>query len=151
MMKSIVIGVWACLITLAASYETSSMRIARANHPVDAAVSASEARKTKEINVPIVRQGAVKGYVVVQFTYVVNLGVAKATSIPPDAFVVDEAFRYLYDDESIDFSHLEKLDLGKMTRTLVQKVNARMKAEILTDIAVQECTFVASAEAKTRL
>ena len=37
----------------------------------------SETRKTKEINMPIIRDGAVKGYVVTQLSYVVDVAVAK--------------------------------------------------------------------------
>ena len=33
MMKTLLVGVWACLIALAASYETSSVMRARANRP----------------------------------------------------------------------------------------------------------------------
>jgi hypothetical protein len=151
MIKTLFVGVWACLITLAASYEASSLMRARANRPAVAAASASEPRKSKEINVPIIRDGAVKGYVVAQFSYVVDLTVAKNLPVPPEAIFVDETFRYIYDDEKIDFVHLDKLELNKLTTTLMQKVNARMKADVITDIGVIECTYLLNSEAKPKL
>ncbi len=148
MMKTLFIGVWGCLIALAASYETSSVMRARANRPVQIVVAASEPRKSKEINVPIIRDGMVKGYVVAQFSYVVDLAVLKTLPVPPEAIFVDETFRYIYDDEKIDFTHMDKLELSKLTSTLMQKVNARMKADVITDVGVIECSFLLNTEAK---
>ena len=71
--------------------------------------------------------------------------------MPPDAFIVDEAFRYVYDDPSIDFDHLETFDLTKMTKALIKNVNARLGADVITDIGIQEFTFLTVAQAKARL
>ena len=151
MMKTLFVGVWACLIALAASYETSSVMRARANRPAQSAVIASEPRKSKEINVPIIRDGMVKGYVVAQFSYVVDLTVLKTLPVPPEAILIDESFRYIYDDEKIDFTHLDKIGLSKLTSILMQKVNERMKADVITDIGVIECTYLLNSEAKPKL
>ena len=151
MIKTLFVGVWGCLIALAASYETSSVMRARANRPAQIAATASEPRKSKEINVPIIRDGMVKGYVVAQFSYVVDLAVLKTLPVPPEAILIDESFRYIYDDEKIDFVHLDKLELNKLTTTLMQKVNARMKADVITDIGVIECTYLLNSEAKPKL
>jgi hypothetical protein len=56
--------------------------------------------------VPIIRDGTVKGYVVAQFSYVVDLAVVKTLPVPPEAIFVDEGFRYIYNDEKIDFTHM---------------------------------------------
>lgn len=151
MIKTLFIGVWACLVALAASYGVSSLVQARANQPAQAPVAASQVRKTKEINIPIIRDGAVKGYVVTQLSYVVDLVAEKKVTTPPDAFVIDEAFRYVYSDEKIDFAHLDKLELDKMTKTLIERVNTRMKADVLTEMGILECNFFLAAEAKNKL
>jgi hypothetical protein len=151
MIKTLFIGVWACLITLAASYETTSLMRARAARPTLAALGAVETRKSKEMNVPIIRDGMVKGYVVAQFSYVVDLAVANTLPIPPDAVFVDEAFRYIYDDDKVDFPHLEKIELGKLAATVMQKVNERMKARVIADVGVVECTYLLNTEAKSKL
>lgn len=151
MMKTLIVGSWACLITVAADFGATSLMQTRANRAALPPVVASEVRKTKEINIPIIRDGAVKGYVVTQLSYVVDLGVEKKLATPPDAFVVDEAFRYVYGDEKIDFGHLDKLELNKMTRDLIQKINSRMKADVVTEMGILECNFFLTAEAKTKM
>ncbi len=151
MMKTVFIGLWACLITVAASYGMTSVMQARANREAQPPVAASQVRKTKEINIPIIRDGAVKGYVVTQLSYVVDLVVEQKLATPPDVFIVDEAFRYIYSDEKIDFAHLEKVELDKMTRALIPKVNARMKADVVTEMGILECNFFLAAEAKSKI
>ena len=151
MIKTLVVGLWACLITLAAAYGVQRVMLAKANAPPQIASSTLEARKSKEINVPVIRDGVIKGYVVAQFSYVVDLAVAKKLTVDPDPFVVDEAFRYLFDDDKIDFTHMEKIDLDKMLQTLIARANARTKSTVIQDMGVIECNFVLNAEAKTNL
>jgi hypothetical protein len=124
---------------------------ARANRPSPAEIAAYETRKTKEINVPIIRDGAVKGYVVIQLSYVVDLAVAKTLPVAPDPFVVDEAFQYIYGDDKIDFSQLDRLELDKMTQALIGRVNARVRANVITEMGVLECNFLVNNEAKPKL
>jgi hypothetical protein len=150
MIRIIMIGFWACLTTLAAVYATTHFR-AMAAHPAVEAKAPTELKKTKEFNVPKIRDGVVKGYIVAQLSYVVDNSAAAKAPLPPDAFIVDEAFRYVYDDPSIDFDHLETFDLTKMTKALVKKVNARLGADVITDIGIQEFTFLTVAQAKARL
>ena len=142
MIRLILIGMWASLITIASSYGVNYIRREQEKGTVAAATPPLETRKTKEINVPKVRDGVVKGYVVMQFSYVVDVAAMKSSSISPDAFVVDEAFRYVYNDDSIDFKRLEKVDLHALAATVIKNVNARLRAEILKDIAFDEFTFM---------
>lgn len=150
MIKTLFVGVWACLVALAASYGTTFWTNARASKPATAAIAASETRKTKEINVPIIRDGAVKGYVVTQLFYVVDPAVARTLPVPPDAFVADETFQYIYNDEAIDFAHLDRLGLDRMVQALIPKINARMKAGVITDMGVLECNFLLNAETRAK-
>jgi hypothetical protein len=151
MIRIIMIGFWACLTTLAAGYATTHFRAMAARPAVVEANAPKEVKKTKEFNVPKIRDGVVKGYIVAQLSYVVDNAAAAKAPLPPDAFIVDEAFRYVYDDPSIDFDHLETFDLTKMTKALVKNVDARLGADVITDIGIQEFTFLTVAQAKARL
>jgi len=150
MIKIVLIGFWACLMTLAAGYAVGHLREG-AGKPAAVATTAREAKKTKEISVPKIRDGAVKGYVVAQLSYVVDSEAAKKSPVPADAFVVDETFRYIYDDNSIDFDHLETFDIDKMTKALVKNVNARMNGDVVVDLGIQEFTFLTTTQAKQHL
>jgi hypothetical protein len=146
--RLILIGVWASLITIASNYGAAYFRQAYFSKEATAPAPVLETRKIKELNVPKLRDGVVKGYVVLRFSYIVDTAALKKAPLSPDAFVVDEAFRYIYDDESIDFARLEKVDLRALAASIVKNVNARLKAEVVTDIAFDEFTFMGYTEAK---
>jgi len=141
-------GVWAILITVGSGYGFHYFRRAPQTFGASSA-AALEARKTREMNIPKIRNGAIQGYAVAQLSYVVDSVVEKKAGLPSDVFVADETFRLIYDDESIDFTRLEKVDLNALARALVKNVNARLKAEVVKDIAIQEFTFLPFAESKT--
>jgi hypothetical protein len=151
MIKIILVGFWACLITLAAGYAASHLREAATKPAVVVSSDTRELRKTKEINVPKIRDGVVKGYIVAELSYVVDPVAMRKSPVPPDAFIVDEAFRYIYDDKTIDFDHLDTFDLDKMTKILIKNVNARLSADVVVDLGIQEFTFLTAAQAKQRL
>jgi hypothetical protein len=83
-------------------------------------------------------------------SYTVDLGALKAAAMAPDSILVDEAFRYVYNDDTIDFDHLDRFDLAKMSKALVQAVNARVKAEVVVDVGVQEFTYAPISETRGR-
>jgi hypothetical protein len=153
MIRIIMIGFWACLATLAAGYAMTHVRAMEAKPAVAAAdaAAAHEMKKTKEIDVPKIRDGAVKGYIVAQFSYVVDDALAKAAPISPDDYIVEEAFQYIFSDPEIDFDHLETFDLKKMTDALTKAVNARLKAEVVSSIGIQQFSFLTATQAKKRL
>ena len=146
MIKMIVAAIWCSAMVAAGGFGADyvmKMKAAKENAKPEIAL---ETRKTRELNVPIIRDGGVKGYVVVQLNYVVDLEVAKKLPAAPDPFVIDETFQYIYGDEKIDFAHLDKLDLGKMTEALIQRVNTRLRANVITDMGVIECNFLVNSE-----
>jgi hypothetical protein len=147
MIKTLFVAIWACLILIGASFGASYIvKLKAGADKAKPEAAAFETRKSREVSVPIIRDGGVKGYVVVQLNYVVDLEAAKSLPAPPEAFVVDETFQFVYGDEKIDFSHLDKLDLGKMTETLIQRVNTRLRSNVITDMGIIECNFLVNSE-----
>ncbi len=147
MIKTLLVAIWCCGALLGAHVgATYVMKMQQAKKDSPADNSAFETRKSRELSIPIIRDGAVKGYVVVQLNYVVDLEAAKKLQAPPEAFVVDETFQLIYGDEKIDFSHLDRLDLGRMTETLIQRVNTRLRANVITDMGVIEMNFLINNE-----
>ena len=71
----------------------------------------------------------------------VDVVAMKKAEMAPDSILVDEAFRYVYGDDTIDFDHLDRFDFAKMSKALIRSVNARVKGETLVDVGVQEFTY----------
>ena len=141
MMKALLFGVVAVAAVIAGEMGTDKVFAMRETRSTWVATRTTEARKTHEINVPRIKDGAIKGYAVMLLNYTVDLSALKTAALPPDAILVDEAFRYVYNDDTIDFDHLDRFDFAKMSKALVGAINARVKSDVVVDVGVQEFTY----------
>jgi hypothetical protein len=83
-------------------------------------------------------------------SYTVDLSALKTAAMAPDSILVDEAFRYVYNDDTIDFDHLDRFDFVKMSKALVAAINARVKSDVVVDVGVQEFTYEPVSETRGR-
>jgi hypothetical protein len=146
MMRLIASCVWIIVVTSASGYVSSTWRSWGAESGTPGRKSGNLERiKTMPINVPMIANGDVEGYIVAQFVYLADTRKLRELSISPDDFITDEAFRTLYSSE-VDFNHLQKYDLERLTKILVQKINQRMGMKIIKDVLVEEFTYVSKRE-----
>ena len=150
MMKAVLIGLAATAAAIAAEVGTDKVLALREAHSAAGARRSTEARKTHEINVPRIKDGAVKGYAVMLLSYTVDMNALRTAAMAPDSILVDEAFRYVYNDDTIDFDHLDRFDLAKMSKALVRAVNARVKGDVVVDVGVQEFTYAPISDTRGR-
>ena len=150
MIKAVVIGLAASAAAIAAQVGTDKVLAMREARSAASTGRTTETRKTHEINVPRIKDGAVKGYAVMLLSYTVDLGALKTAAMAPDSILVDEAFRYVYDDDTIDFDHLDRFDLAKMSKALIRSVNARVKGDVLVDVGVEEFTYAPISDTRQR-
>ncbi len=150
MIRSLFVALIACAAAIAGEIGARQAIVysqQRAAAPVE---RATETRKTHEINVPRIKDGAVKGYAVLLLSYTIDLGALKKASMAPDSILVDEAFRYVYNDDTIDFDHLDRFDLAKMSKALARSVNERVRGEVVVDVGVEEFTYGAIGDTRAR-
>jgi flagellar basal body-associated protein FliL len=143
MIKLIASCVWICLLTSAAAYAAIFLSGYHAAAPPPKEQSSSPAMEFKKlpaISIPMIADGAVQGYVVAELGYTYDQNVK--APIPPDAYLLDETFRKVYSDTTLDFRHLEKYDVNAMTRDLARRVNQRLHAAVVKDVLVQALNFV---------
>ena len=142
MMRLIASCVWIIVVTSASAYVSNTWRFRGAESETPERKSGNlEHIKTVPINVPMIANGNVEGYIVAQFIYLADTRKLRELSVPPDDFITDEAFRALYSGE-VDFNHLQKYDLQGLTKVLAQKINQRLGMEIIKDVLVEEFTYV---------
>lgn len=151
MLKLILAGVWSCFVALGSVYATQEIRSRKSAHPAAPAAAALEPRKTREINVPKIADGAIKGYVVVSFAYIVDPASLDRSRAPPDAYVVEEAFRAIYDDDTIDFSRPKKYDFKILTDAIRKNINARLKSDVIVDVMLQELHFIPGSDVRQKI
>lgn len=150
MIKLIGVGVWACIVTLGASYLTVSWQSARATPPpAHAPTTAIETIKTRMISVPIIRDGALQGYVVAQFSFTVDSKTLKTAVLKPDLVLVDEAFKEIYGEDNLDFRKLQKQDLAGLSKRIVEGANKRLGARMIEDAFLQELNYISKDRARS--
>ena len=143
MIRILLAGIWICLVTLIAAYAGVSMNAAApASDKPDEFFGGLDYAKTEIISVPVIDEGDVQGYVIAQFVYTIDVKIKKKLSVPPDVFILDGAFRTIYENSEPDFKNLGKEDLDTLTATIRNKVNERFRAELVSDILIEIFNFV---------
>lgn len=150
MIKIIVAGVWALVVALGASFLAVSWQGGAATPPAQAAKANDkgghggglETVRTRMISVPVIRSGGVQGYVMAQFTFSGEAKALKYLPVKADVVVIDEAFKAIYSEDSIDFRNLKKQDLPDLGKRITEAANKRFGSHIIADIFVQELNYV---------
>lgn len=147
MIKFLFVGLWGSLAALGADYAAGrwfagQTIAARA----DAKAASIEQRKLAPMNVPVVKDGEIQGYVIVQLAYTVDPKALKPGAAPPDAYLVDEAFRAIYSDDKLDFRRLEKYDAAKLTQLVFERVRVRLGNDAVKEVLVHDLNFVSKGD-----
>jgi hypothetical protein len=143
MMKPLIIGVWACIASLAGAYGGVYWRT-HANDPASKGAHEEnlETRKIKPITVPIIAKGVVKGYILAEFSLVSPKGDPHAKTLDPEGYFLDEAYRLIYAATDTDFTRVQTSDLAEMTRRITENVNRRLGREVVKEALVANFGFI---------
>ena len=147
MIRLVLAGLWVCILTAGTSYGVAYWKENGTLLPAkDEYLDGLQYQKTRALSVPMVEGGNVQGYIVARFVYTVEAKVMHQLNVPPEPFVVDEAFRRIYADDKLDFRKLARYDLSILTTSIKQRVNQRMQADIVQDVLVEDFNYVSKEE-----
>lgn len=141
-MKLLLAGLWVTFVALGTAYGVAVSLPAPGDGAEKPAAVALQSQKTRVINVPVVIEGAVRGFVAVQFVFTIDGAALKALPVPPEVYLLDEAFRTIYSDSGLDPRHVEKYDLQKLTAHLVDSVNGRLGAPLVKDVLIENFSYI---------
>jgi hypothetical protein len=147
MIRLVLAGLWVCILTAGTSYAVAYWKEnGSALSAKDEYLEGLQHLKTRVLSVPMVENGAVQGYIVARFAYTVEAKTMHQLAVPPEPYVVDEAFRRIYADERLDSRKLARYDLSILTAAIKQRVNERMQAEIVQDVLIEDFNYVSREE-----
>ena len=147
MIKILAVALWASLVSLLASSASGHWQAAREKSPLTANARSYEFHKTRVINVPVVSDGVLEGYVIVQFLYAIDARAADTLNVSPDAFLMDHAFRTLYGYPRLDFRHLEKYDMSGLTAELKTVLNQKLGEGMVSEVLIQDFSYMSREQA----
>jgi len=143
MFRILFVGLWACLISLGATYGGAYWRSHQSSDHGEQHAEKLDVRKLKALTVPVISDGVLKGYVSAEFSFVGPHADKHEHSLDPESFFMDEAFRVIYSDSKIDFSDIQKADLNALTSQITANVNQRMGKQVIKETLVGNFSFVA--------
>jgi hypothetical protein len=95
MLKLTISCLWVCVVTLASAYTMVTIKSRQAEVAAKAEIENINYEKTRPMNVPMIANGAVQGYIVMEFSYTADLHEGTESKLPIEAFIIDEAFKTL--------------------------------------------------------
>lgn len=145
MVKTILIAIWVCVVMAGSVY--AAVMFGGGGAPKQEATAEEffgglDYVKTDIISVPIISDGKIGGYVVAQFVFTVDGTILRKLSVPPNLFIVDEAFRALFAGEVIEFKNMKKYDLDGLKTNIAKNVNMRFKSELVRDVLIERLNFI---------
>ncbi|MCP3464128.1 MULTISPECIES: hypothetical protein [unclassified Bradyrhizobium] len=146
MIRLLLTGLWVCVLTAGGSYAVAYWKENGGLIHKDEYLDGLQYQKTRALSVPMVENGSVQGYIVARFVYTVEARTMHQLTVPPDPFVIDEAFRKIYADDRLDFRKLARYDLSILTAAIKQRVNERMQADVIQDVLVEDFNYVSREE-----
>jgi hypothetical protein len=142
MIKNVMAGFWVCAVTLASCYAAVTWVVGKEPTVDKGGYEGLQYKKLPAMNIPIIADGAVQGYVIANLVFTADAKTLREIAIPPEAFVQDEVFRYVYADETLDFRKLSRYNVNNMISSVREKINKRLGAEIVKEILVENFNFV---------
>ncbi|MCB8823462.1 hypothetical protein [Microvirga rosea] len=142
MARILVTGFWICAITLLSCYGAVYWGTGLKDTKRDEYLEGLEYQKVRAVNVPIIAEGAVQGYVIANLVFTADAKTLRSMSVPVENFVIDETFRQVYSDEKLDFRKLSKYDVPTLLANIKRRVNERIGSDIIKDVLVENFNFV---------
>lgn len=105
-----------------------------------------EILKLDSINVPVIVDSQVTGYVIAQLSFLFDPDKAKRLPIPLEIFVAGETYAFLYDRRGQDALKRNASHLGKAMDELRSTINARYSIDAVRAIEVKQLDFLTKDE-----
>lgn len=145
-MRPLLIGGWVAVLALGACYAAASYALGGGvNSPGkgdERLIVGLQYKKVPVVNVPVIAEGTVKGYVVANVVFTGDADTMRALPVPVEVFVRDEMFRYLYNDPRFNFEKLSKYDVDGMIAGVRANVNRRLGGDVVREILLESINFL---------
>jgi hypothetical protein len=138
----ILLSIVACLSTVGGVYGAVTWKTAAAANAGKDEQPKLQIMKTPMVSVPILSDGEVLGYVVTRLKFAADTKLLKTSSIQPEAFVADEAFRLIYETTPKDIKSGRKQALKELSAGIIAGTNKRLGRDVVKDVMVNSWTYL---------
>ena len=144
------LGVWIAIVTSGATYLSATMMVpspetAGNGHPK----LGLEEITADMTSVPMVRGGAIIGYVIIQLSFEADRAKLAKLKLDPKPYLTDAAFRTVYSNTQTDFTRLHGNDIDALTAAIATTANASIGADLVKSVLIQQLNYVRKEDIRT--
>lgn len=150
MIKLILTGVWICVITLASVYFSMQMAAAPRVDEDAARAAALELIKGTQTTIPVIRDGAVKGYFLTRVSFTADGDLAAKQVVPIGETITDELYTLLVGERMVDIENLDRFDVEAFRTKIRDGLNTRFGEPIIDRVLVEQIDYIAKAEVNSK-
>ncbi len=150
MLKLVAIGFWIIAVTAGATF--GSVYIAKSSGQTEAEEEPDlgvEELKSEMTSFPIMRNGGVTGYLILQLSFSTDRRLLAERKVDPLPYLMDAAFRVIFARTDVDFRRLRSRDLEQVTAAIATEANSRLGMELVRHVLVQQVNFVNKEDIRT--
>ncbi len=132
----------ACLSTVGGVYGAVTWKSSMSAEPNKSENHKLQMLKTPMVSVPILSDGEVLGYVVTRLQFTADADLLKESSVQPEAFVADEAFRLIYETAPKDLKVGRKNAIKELSENIASGTNERLGRNVVKDVMIDSWTYL---------
>lgn len=149
MARFLLLGLWLCIVVLSSGYGAAYWAVGpEKKKQEEPYLEGTEFRKLRVLNVPVISDGEVKGYVIAQFVFTADARTLREMPIPPEAVILDKAFRIIYDDMDANAQTVGKKDIDSITEKIKTEANNTFGSDLVKSVLVEEFNYISKENIK---
>lgn len=149
MLKTVGVGIWVIFVTAGATFASVYFKSGSDNGKPEDADAGFEELTSEMTSIPVMRNGDITGYLILQLSFAADRAILEQKKLDPMPFMKDAAFRVIFTSTDVDFVHLKKQGLDQLTKQIADEANARVGAELVRHVLLQQFNFVRKEDIRT--
>lgn len=150
MVKLIIVGVWGALISVITFVALSQSQIFADGSGLEATAPKIVSISTGIMRVPIMADQMPSGYVLLDLDVEYDRQPLADMAGKFQSIAIDEAFRAVYENMSIDYKNAKKTDLSGLLKIIGERLNKRLSSGAVKELRIKEFMFVPPRNAPKR-
>jgi hypothetical protein len=136
------LAVITCLSTIGGLYGATTWKANAKTSSSEGSQNKLEMLKTRMVSVPLLSNGEIMGYVVTRLQFVADTDLAKLSSVQPEVFVADEAFRQIYEKAPDDMKNGRKQVIKELAGSVAAGANKRIGRDVVKDVMIDSWAYL---------
>lgn len=142
MLRLVLIGIWAVIVTAVSAYVTSHFKFLTQSKEAANADLGFDQLSSDLMSVPVIREGEVKGYLIMELAFMANAGLIEQNRLDPLPFMKDAAFQAVFTNEKLDIGNLKKTDIDSLAADIVKEANMKLGSEVVRNVLLQQLNYI---------